>query len=227
MRFIVFAAFALCLVPAISLAAATHPLTCIGSDGARYVWSSPECAAARALYERQNANSAPHDSAPTNTADGTTAVGTALIPKGTLIVVAVRRSYKSYGASTGTKITYNVSQDVIVDGYLIAKQDDTAEGEILNAHEGTSNPWTGTTEGANLRISVDKVFTYCGDTIEMDFARSEFRNRQGLFGSKKDVEISKGQQYQVPTERSQKVCGTKTTAEPQPIPSGALAGDQN
>jgi hypothetical protein len=150
-----------------------------------------------------------------------------LLPKGTLIVVAVRRSYKSYGASTGTKITYDVTQDVIIGGYVVVREGDVAEGEILNAHEGRSNIWTGETEGANLRISVDKVYNYCGDTIETDFARSEFRNKQGLFGGKKDVEISKGQKYQVPTERPQKVCASRTSALPMPIPSDALEGDKN
>lgn len=155
------------------------------------------------------------------------APATVLVPKGTLIVVAVRRSYKSYGASTGTKLTYDVIQDVIVNGFVIAKEGDVAEGEILNAHEGKTNWLTGETEGANLRISVDKVFNFCGDTIVIDFARSEFRNKQGLFGGKKDVEISKGQKYQVPTERPQKVCAEVTTATPMPVPSDALLGDKN
>ena len=150
---------------------------------------------------------------------------TVLVPKGTIIVVATRRSYKSYGASTGTKVTYDVSQDVIVDGHLIAKAGDSAVGEILNAHEGKSSIFT--SEAANLRLSVDKVFNFCGDTIEMDFARSEYRRRQGAFGSKKDVEVSKGQLYQAPTLRPQKVSATKTDAAPLPIPSDALVGDKD
>jgi len=150
---------------------------------------------------------------------------TVLVPKGTIIVVATRRSYKSYGASTGTKVTYEVSQDVIIDGHLIAKAGDPAVGEILNAHEGKSSLFT--SEAANLRLSVDKVFNFCGDTIEIDFARSEYRRRQGAFGEKKDVEVSKGQLYQAPTMRPQKVCGTKTSAVPLPIPSNALVGDKD
>ena len=152
---------------------------------------------------------------------------TVLVPKGTIIVVATRRSYKSYGASTATKVTYDVAQDVIVDGYLVVKTDDSAEGQILNAHEGKSNWLTGESEGANLRLSVDKVYTYCGDTLEMDFARSEYRRKQGLLGGKKDVEVSKGQLYQAPTLRAQKACATRTDAKPMPIPSGALLGDKD
>ena len=150
-----------------------------------------------------------------------------LVPKGTLIVVTVRRSYKSYGASTGTKITYDVEQDVIVNGFVIAKAGDVAEGEILNAHEASTNWFTGEHKGANLRVSVDKVFNFCGDTLDTDFARSEFRNKEGLFGGNADVEISKGQMYQVPTERPQKVCAEKTNEVPAPIPTDALEGDKN
>ncbi len=116
---------------------------------------------------------------------------TTLVPKGTIIVVAIRRSFKSYGLSTGTKVTYDVVQDVIVDGNVIAKAGDVAEGQILNAHEGKSTLFS--QEGANLRLSVDKLFTYCGDSIETDFARTEFRNKQGFMGSKKDVESLKRQ----------------------------------
>jgi hypothetical protein len=40
------------------------------------------------------------------------------------------------------------------------------------------------------------------------------------------VEIIKGQLYQAPTERAQRVCATKTAEVPQPMPSDALKGDQ-
>ena len=149
----------------------------------------------------------------------------ALVPKGTIVVVATRRSYKSYGASTGTKVTYDVVQDVIVNGFVVVREGDSAEGETLNAHEGKDTLFEHS--GGNLRLSVDKVFTYCGDSLEMDFARSEFRNRSGMLGGKKDVEVSKGQRYAAPTERAQKVCGMKTTATPLPIPSDALQGDKD
>ena len=149
-----------------------------------------------------------------------------VLPKGTVFYVSTRRSYKSYGASTGTKVTYELVQDVIVNGYVVAKTGDAAQGEILNAHEGKAAGFFTNAEGANLRLSVDKVFTFCGDTIDTDFARSEYRRKQGLFGGKMDLEISKGQKYTVPSERVQKVCGEKTDAAPLTAPDGALAGDK-
>ena len=152
---------------------------------------------------------------------------TTVVPGGTLIVVATRRGYKSYGESTGTKVTYDVVQDVVVNGHIIVKAGDVGEGQVLNAREGSTNFWTGETKGANLRISLDKVYNFCGDTIEIDFARTEFRNRQGLFGSKKDVEVSKGQLYKAPTERTQKICSERTEATPAPVPVNALEGDKS
>ena len=115
-----------------------------------------------------------------------------LVPKGTFIVVTVRRSYKSYGASTGTKITYDVEQDVIVNGFVIAKVGDVAEGEILNAHEASTNWFTGEHKGANLRVSVDKVYNFCGDTLDMDFARSEFRTKRGCLAETQMLKSLKG-----------------------------------
>ena len=150
-----------------------------------------------------------------------------VLPKGTTFIVATRRSYKSYGASTGTKVSYDLTQDVIVNGYVIAKIGDSAQGEILNAHEGKAAGFFTEAQGANLRLSVDKVFTFCGDTVETDFARSEYRRRQGAFGGKVDLEISKGQKYNVPSERVQKVCGEKTDAVQMPPPGDALAGDKD
>lgn len=147
-----------------------------------------------------------------------------LVPAGTTIVVATKHGYTSYGASSGTKVLYEVEQDVVVNGYLVAKAGDAAEGSILNAHQGVNNLIS--VEAANLRVSVEKVFTYCGDTLDMDFQRSEFRQRQGFLGSHKDVEIIKGQKYQVPTERAARVCATKTDEQAAAIPADALKGDQ-
>jgi hypothetical protein len=149
----------------------------------------------------------------------------AFVPRGTLVVVKTLHGINSYGEEAGAKVTYEVVQDVIVNGYLVAKAGDIAEGVIQDAQEGRNDLFT--VKAANLRVSVDSVFNFCGDTLHMDFVRSEFRQRQGLFGSHKDVEIIKGQMYQVPTERPQKVCAMKTSAQPLPVPAGALAGDKN
>lgn len=148
-----------------------------------------------------------------------------LLPAGTIVVVKTRHGINSYGQEAGVKLTYEVVQDVVVNGYVVVKAGDVAEGVIQDAQEGRNDFFSH--RAANLRVSVDTVYNFCGDKIDMDFVRSEFRQRQGAFGSHKDVEIIKGQMYQVPTERPEKVCAERTTESPQPIPSGALQGDKN
>jgi hypothetical protein len=146
-----------------------------------------------------------------------------LVPRGTLVVVTTNRGTNSYGDQTGSKLTFTLVQDVIVNGYVIAKAGDVAEGAISNSEAGRDDFFT--QKAANLRISVDRVYNFCGDTLSTDFTRSEYRRRQGTMGSHKDVEIAKGQMYQVPTERPQRVCAEATTAHPLPIPTEALLGD--
>lgn len=148
-----------------------------------------------------------------------------LLPAGTVVVVKLRHGINSYGEQAGAKLTYEVVQDVVVNGYVFAKAGDVAEGVIENAQTGENDFFS--QKAANLRVSVDTLYNFCGDRVDMDFVRSEYRRRQGIFGSHKDVEIIKGQMYQVPTEHPQKVCAERTTETPLPIPSGALTGDKN
>ena len=162
---------------------------------------------------------------PTPQTTASAAAEQTLVPRGTVIVVKTLHGLNSYGTEAGAKLTYEVVQDVVVNGYLIAQAGDVAEGAIQDAQEGRNDLFS--VKAANLRVSVDSVFNFCGDTLRMDFVRSEFRQRQGMFGSHKDVEIVKGQLYQVPTERPQKVCATKTAEQPLPIPTGALPGDKD
>jgi hypothetical protein len=146
-----------------------------------------------------------------------------LVPRGTLVVVTTTRGTNSYGDQTGSKLTFTIVQDVIVNGYVVAKAGDVAEGAVSNSQAGRDDFFT--QKAANLRISIDRVYNFCGDTLSTDFARSEYRRRQGIMGSHKDVEIIKGQMYQVPTERPQRICAEATTAQPLPIPKEALLGD--
>jgi hypothetical protein len=146
-----------------------------------------------------------------------------LVPRGTLIVVTTNRGTNSYGEQTGSKLTFTLVQDVIVNGFVVAKAGDVAEGAVANSEAGRDDFFT--QKAANLRISIDRVYNFCGDTLSTDFARSEYRRRQGILGSHKDVEITKGQMYQVPTERPQRICAEAKTAQPLPIPKEALLGD--
>ena len=71
------------------------------------------------------------ENAPSPTPSATSAVTTetTVVPAGTVIVVTTRRSYKSYGASTGTKVTYSVLQDAIINGHVSQKREMWAKGK--------------------------------------------------------------------------------------------------
>ena len=151
---------------------------------------------------------------------------TVFVAKGTIVVVASAEAINSYAASPREPISYTVAQDVVVNGYLIAKAGDEADGQILEAQQGKLGFYGVGYKAADLRVSVDTVHNFCGDTIKMHFMRSEYRRRQGLFGSEKDIQIIDGQKYVAVTAFPQKVCGQATTESDPPVPSDALLGDK-
>lgn len=184
----------------------------------------------RVLTEATSAPGRPISALPTTPAPSALALSisthntdTILIPRETIVVVETLQGYNSYGAQTGEKLRYQVAQDVIVNGYVIAKAGDTAYGAVQGAQAGRMGGYYGIGyKAADLRVSVDEVYNFCGDTMHVDFDRSEYRRRQGLFGSNADVQVTKGQKYAAVTDRVQKVCGEITTEAPLPIPSDAL-----
>lgn len=152
---------------------------------------------------------------------------TVFVPKGTVAVVATAEAINSYAASPREPITYTLAQDVVVNGYLIAKAGDEADGQVLEAQQGKTGFYGVGYKAADLRISVDAIHNFCGDTIKLHFIRSEYRRRQGLFGSEKDVQIIDGQKYIALTAYPQRICGQVTTEGNPAVPSDALAGDNN
>jgi hypothetical protein len=62
--------------------------------------------------------------------------------------------------------------------------------------------------------------------LRCTFIRSEYRRRQGMSGSNKDVQIINGQKYIATTAFPQKVSGQATIEADPPIPNDALAGDK-
>ncbi|BDE06830.1 hypothetical protein WPS_21060 [Vulcanimicrobium alpinum] len=145
---------------------------------------------------------------------------TVLVPRGVPIVVRTLEGHNSYSAQTGQHWHFELVNDVIVDGYVVARAGDDAEGGVAEAQQGRDDLFV--YRGANLRVGVDEVHSFCGDTLAVRFDRSEYRRRQGFFGSNKDVTVVRGQMYVPLTSRAQRVCGVPTTATPAPIPAGAI-----
>jgi hypothetical protein len=150
-----------------------------------------------------------------------------VVPKDAMLVVKTTESLNSYSAHQGERIRYEVVQDFIVSGYLIAKAGDIAEGSVQEGQQGDSGGFYGIGwKAANLRVSVDRVFTFCGATIQLNFDRSEYRRRQGIFGAHKDVEIIKGQKYAPMVDHPQTACAVKTDEQAAPIGDDVLKADK-
>jgi len=153
-------------------------------------------------------------------------VTTVFVPKGTAVIVETGEGLSSYAASSREPITYALDQDVVINGYVVAKSGDEAQGQVLESQQGKAGFYGVGRKGGDLRISVDSVNNFCGDTLKVHFIRTEFRQRQGLLGSNKDVQVIKGQKYIATVAYPQKICGQATTEAAPPIPAGALDGDK-
>lgn len=152
---------------------------------------------------------------------------TVFIPKGTVIVVETTEGLSSYAAAPREPITYQVAQDVVVNGYIVAKTGDNATGMILESEQGKSGFYGVGYKAADLRVDAEVVNNFCGDALKIHFVRSEYRRRQGFMGSNKDITIAKDQMYAATVAFPQKICGTPTTETSPAIPPNALPSDQN
>lgn len=167
------------------------------------------------------------------------------IPKNTPIVVQTYNAVNSATFHSGERMAYTVSDDVIVNGAIVAKAGDAASGLVENAqqgkqiHAGVVGHLAGpvgavavgvankaASKGANLRLSVTSLQTFCGATIPLAFVRSEY-HRPRRFHKMTAVQIAKGQKYIAKVAQDTTVCATPTTRTPAPIPSDALPADPN
>jgi hypothetical protein len=140
-------------------------------------------------------------------------------------------------------MAYLVSNDVIVNGAIVAKAGDAASGLVQNAQQGKTvkagmighlaGPVgavvggaanKAASKGANLRLSVTSMQTFCGATVPLSFVRSEYHRPQ-RFHKMTPVQIAKGQKYIATVAQDTTVCATPTTRTPAPIPPDALPPD--
>jgi hypothetical protein len=168
-----------------------------------------------------------------------------VVPKGSEIVVETFNAINSATFHAGEHLAYKVTNDVIVHGAIVARAGDLASGVVEDAqeghkvHAGTIAAVAGpagavagaavnkaASKGSNLRVSVDRVQTYCGDVIPLSFVRSEY-HRPKRFAKMTSVEIAKGQKYVALVASDTTVCGTPTQSKPAPIPSDALRSDNS
>jgi hypothetical protein len=170
---------------------------------------------------------------------------TTTLPRGTPVVVQTYNAINSATFHVGERLAYTVTDDVIVNGAIVAKAGDRASGVVEDAVQGrkvragragillgpvgavaggVAN--RAASAGADLRVSVDKLQSFCGATINLSFVRSEY-HKPKRFAKMTSVEIAKGQKYVATVATDSTVCSEPTTKSAAPIPSDALRADNS
>jgi hypothetical protein len=144
------------------------------------------------------------------------------LPKGTLFPVHTMQSYSTFEARPNGKLRFELDQNVIVNGFLVAMKGDTAEGSFPAVMTGR-NFFFVAHSGSLFQVTIDTIYNFCGEKIDVDFDRTEYRSgRLGLVGANMDQHIIRGQEYVSFTSRPQRVCGVPTTEGNSPMTSTAL-----
>ena len=160
------------------------------------------------------------------------AATTISVPRGVIVPVLVTRDVRvgAFGDATGEhKVKFVVDQPVIVQGYVIAKPGDLAEGYFDTQQNQTKRQFE-TTTSQELSLNLEDIVNFCGDTIHLEFERTAVGGvRSGSFSfgvHGHDAVISKGTVLAASTDRFEKsICAEATTAPPPPLPRAIVAPD--
>jgi hypothetical protein len=155
------------------------------------------------------------------------------IPRRTVMYVTVTKDIRVGGAGTNSevhKVKFDVTQDVILKGYVIAKAGDLAEGEYTNQNNITKRVFS-TNESQEVALDIDDIVNFCGDTVHLEFERTFVGGARGGFMSfgihAHDAVFAKGSILKAQTDRPEKnICAEATAAAPGPVPSPLVVSDE-
>ena len=105
------------------------------------------------------------------------------VPRHTIIPVRLDKDFRVGGAGDNKQtktIKATVAQDVIVNGFLIAKSGDLAEGHLTTEKNVTKRVFSENTS-QEASLDIDDVVNFCGDTIHMEFERTFVGGVRGGF----------------------------------------------
>lgn len=169
--------------------------------------------------------------APTSS-NTTTAAVTIALPRHTIIPVLIDKDIRVGGAGDNQQtrtIKVQVAQDVIVNGFVIAKTGDLAEGH-LSTSKNVTKRYFSTDVSQEAALDIDDVVNFCGDTIHMEFERTFVGGVRGGFMSlgvhAHDAVFGKGSVLKAESDRLEKsVCAEKTALAPSPLPTNMVVSD--
>jgi hypothetical protein len=152
------------------------------------------------------------------------------IPRGVVVPILVTREVR-VGAN-GTvqeehKVKFAVDQEVVVDGYVIAKAGDLAEGHYDTSANQTKRQFE-TETSQELELDIDDIVNFCGDTIYVQFERTFVGGTRSGFLSfgvhQHDAVFAKGAVLEAATDRVQKhICAEPAIGPPPPLPKNIIA----
>jgi hypothetical protein len=154
------------------------------------------------------------------------------VERGVIVPVLVTKEVR-VGASGASqeehKVKFVVDQDVIYQGYVIAKPGDLAEGHYDTQTNQTKRQFE-TTTSQEVDFYLDDVVNFCGDTIHVGFEKAFVGGVRSGFLSfgvhAHDAVVAKGDVLQASTDRAEKtICAEPTTETVKQLPKNIIAPD--
>jgi hypothetical protein len=158
----------------------------------------------------------------------------ASVPRHTVIPIIIIKNIRVGGAGDARQaksIKAEVAQDIIINGLIVAKQGDLAEGHLTTEKNVTQRTFSQQTS-QEASLDIDDVVNFCGDTIHMQFERTFVGDVRASFLSfgphAHDAVFNKGTILKASTDRLEKsVCAETTTQAPLPLPENILLPDED
>jgi hypothetical protein len=190
---------------------------------------APWFSARAQVLPRESSSPAPDVSASPQPADDQ---NTVTVPRGVIVPILVTKDVR-VGANGSSqeehRVKLAVDQDVIVDGYVIAKAGDLVEGRYDTQTNQTNRTFEKTTS-QELELDIDDLVNFCGDTIHLKFTRTFVGGTRSGFLSfgvhEHDAVVGRGDVLQASTDRVERhVCAEPTTASARPLPKNIITPD--
>ncbi|MGB8908034.1 MAG: hypothetical protein WCC84_04745 [Candidatus Cybelea sp.] len=157
---------------------------------------------------------------------------TITVGRGVIVPVLVTKEVRvgAFGTSQEEhKVKFAVDQDVIYQGYIIAKPGDLAEGHYDTQTNQTKRQFE-TTTSEEVDFYLDDVVNFCGDTIHVGFEKTFVGGVRSGFLSfgvhAHDAVVAKGDVLEASTDRAEKnICAQPTTETAKPLLKNIIAPD--
>lgn len=154
------------------------------------------------------------------------------VPRGGVVPILVTKDIRvgAFGSSPEQHtVKLAVAQDVIVNGFAIAKAGDLAEGHYATQSNQTKRTFE-TKVSQELTLDIDDIVNFCGDTVHVQFERTFVGGvRSGFlsFGVHgHDAVFGRGSVLKATTDRFEKsICVESTTAQSPPLPRNIVPPD--